>query len=151
MFSASSNQKVSFSYNWNNKIRGHRRDTPPNLVPDIASLVQTNPASSTQAKYTGIHNKTVFESSFSIMKGETDYDYQPNTPSTAVRVVDTTLDTARNAAQRDEQQPNSRLQFDNSCRTASRAWRGDHLFKGGVQFARLYFDDRVPGPRTTTT
>jgi len=142
VFSASSNQKMSFSYNWNNKIRGHRRDTPPNLVPDIASLVQTNPASSTQAKYTGIHNKTVFESSFSIMKGETDYDYQPNTPSTAVRVVDTTLDTAKNAAQRAEQQPNSRIQFDNILSYSKPGMAGDHLFKGGVQFARLYYDDR---------
>jgi hypothetical protein len=142
VFSASSNQKMSFSYNWNNKIRGHRRDTPPNLVPDIASLVQTNPASSTQAKYTGIHNKTVFESSFSLMKGETDYGYQPNTPSTAVRVVDTTLDTAKNAAQRAEQQPNSRLQFDNILSYSKPGMAGDHLFKGGVQFARLYYDDR---------
>jgi carboxypeptidase family protein/TonB-dependent receptor-like protein len=142
VFSASSNQKMSFSYNWNNKIRGHRRDTPPNLVPDIASLVQTNPASSTQAKYTGIHNKAVFESSFSLMKGETDYDYQPNTPSTAVRVVDATLDTAKNAAQRAEQQPNSRLQFDNILSYSKPGMAGDHLFKGGVQFARLYYDDR---------
>jgi hypothetical protein len=143
VFSASSNQKVSFSYNWNNKIRGHRRDTPPNFVPDIASLVQTNPASSTQARYTGIHNKTVFESSFSIMKGETDYSYQPNTPATAIRVVDGTLDTAKNAAQRNEQQPNSRIQFDNSLAYSKSGWGGDHLFKGGVQFARLYFDDAI--------
>jgi hypothetical protein len=143
VFSATSNQKMSFSYNWNNKIRGHRRDTPPNFVPDIASLVQTNPASSTQAKYTGIHNKMVFESSFSIMKGETDYSYQPNTPASAIRVVDTTADTARNAAQRNEQQPNSRIQFDNSLSYSKAGWGGDHLFKGGVQFARLYFDDRI--------
>jgi outer membrane receptor protein involved in Fe transport len=143
VFSASADQKVSFSYNWNNKIRGHRRDTPPDFVPDIASLVQTNPASSTQARYTGIHNKTVFESSFSIMKGETDYSYQPNTPATAIRVVDTTLDTANNAAQRNEQQPNSRIQFDNSLTYSKSGWGGDHLFKGGVQFARLYFDDAV--------
>ena len=141
VFSASSNQKVSFSYNWNNKIRGHRRDTPPNFVPDIASLVQTNPASSTQAKYTGIHNKTVFESSFSIMKGETDYSYQPNTPATAIRVVDTPADTAKFAAQRNEQQPNSRIQFDNVLSYSKPGMAGDHLFKGGVQFARLYFDD----------
>src|SRR5581483_9039888 len=142
VLSASANQKMSFSYNWNNKIRGHRRDTPPNLVPDIASLVQTNPASSTQAKYTGIHNKMVFESAFSLMKGETDYDYQPGTPSTAIRVVDSTLDTAKNAAQRSEQQPNSRLQFDNILSYTVPGLAGDHLFKAGVQFARLYFDDK---------
>jgi len=142
VFSVSAQQKMSFSYNWDNKIRGHRRDTPPNLVPDIASLVQTNPGSSTQAKYTGIHNKMVFESSFSIMSGETDYSYQPNTPQNAVRVVDATLDTAANAAQRAEQQPNSRLQFDNVFSYNKSSWGGDHLFKGGVQFARLYFDDK---------
>ena len=45
----SPNQKASVSYLWNNKIRGHRRDTPPDFVPDIAALVQTNPASATQA------------------------------------------------------------------------------------------------------
>jgi hypothetical protein len=142
VFSATADQKMSFSFNWNNKIRGHRRDTPPSLVPDIASLVQTNPASSTQAKYTGIHNKAVFESSFSLMKGETDYGYQPNTPSTAVRVVDIPLDTAANAAQRAEQQPNSRLQFDNILSYNVPGVAGDHLFKTGVQFARLYYDDK---------
>jgi outer membrane receptor protein involved in Fe transport len=142
VFSMSAQQKMSFAYNWDNKTRGHRRDTPPTLVPDIASLVQDNPGASTQAKYTGIHNKMVFESSFSIMKGETDYDYQPNTPATAVRVVDTPADKAANAAQRAEQQPNSRIQFDNVLSYNKSSWGGDHLFKGGVQFARLYFDDK---------
>src|SRR5438067_4447462 len=142
VFSLSSQQKMAFSYNWDNKIRGHRRDTPPTLVPDIASLVQTNPGSSTQAKYTGIRNKAVFESSFSLMSGETDYDYQPNTPQNAVRVVDTPADKAQNAAQRAEQQPNSRLQFDNVLAYNLSGLGGDHLVKGGVQFARLYFDDK---------
>src|SRR4029453_12549454 len=49
-----SNNKLSASYLWNNKIRGHRRDTPPNSVPDIAALKQTNPASTTQRKKPGI-------------------------------------------------------------------------------------------------
>ena len=141
VFSVNSQQKLSFAYNWDNKTRGHRRDTPPTLVPDIASLVQDNPGASTQAKYTGIHNKMVYESSFSIMKGETDYSYQPNTPATAVRVVDLPADKAANAAQRAEQQPNSRIQFDNVLSYNKSSWGGDHLFKGGVQFARLYFDD----------
>jgi hypothetical protein len=141
VYSLNSQQKMSFSYNWDNKTRGHRRDTPPTLVPDIASLVQDNPGASTQAKYTGIYNKMVFESSFSIMKGETDYSYQPNTPATAVRVVDLPADKAAFAAQRSEQQPNSRTQFDNVLSYNKSSWGGDHLFKGGVQFARLYFDD----------
>ncbi len=48
------NQKIGVSYLWNDKIRGHRRDTPPNIMPDVASLVQTNPAQTTQAKYTSV-------------------------------------------------------------------------------------------------
>ncbi|MEZ5418819.1 MAG: hypothetical protein R2708_15965 [Vicinamibacterales bacterium] len=44
------NQKLTGSHLWNNKIRGHRRDTPPDFVEDLASLRQTNPASATQVK-----------------------------------------------------------------------------------------------------
>ncbi|HWW83616.1 MAG TPA: TonB-dependent receptor, partial [Vicinamibacterales bacterium] len=142
VYSVDQNQKVQFSYNWNNKIRGHRRNTPPDLVPDIASLVQTNPASSTQAKYTGIRNKLVVESAFSWMNGETDYNYQPGTPSTAVRTQDSVLDTANFAAQDQEYQPNSRIQWDNSVSYTATGLGGDHLIKAGVQFARLYFDDK---------
>src|SRR5436190_5971658 len=134
------NQKLTFSYNWDNKVRGHRRDGVLN-TPDIASLVQRNPASSTQVKYTGIRNKVVFESSFSVMSGVTSYLYQDGTPSTAVRIEDTTANISANAAARHEQNPNSRLQFDNTVSMVKTGWGGDHLFKGGVQFARLYFDD----------
>ncbi|PYR16938.1 MAG: hypothetical protein DMF94_26110 [Acidobacteria bacterium] len=135
------NQKVTFSYNWDNKVRGHRRDGVLN-TPDIASLVQTNPASSTQAKYTGIRNKLVYESSFSVMSGRTNYLYQPGTPANAVRIEDATANISANAAARHEENPNSRLQFDNTVSMVKSGWGGDHLFKGGVQFARLYFDDQ---------
>jgi TonB dependent receptor/Carboxypeptidase regulatory-like domain len=141
VFSASSNQKFAVSYNWNNKIRGHRRDGTFN-APDIASLVQTNPASSTQAKYTGIRNKLVFESSFSRMKGQTNYFYQSDTPPTAVRIEDATLNIADKAAQRHEEQPNSRLQFDNIVSYSASGFGGDHLLKSGVQFGRLYFESQ---------
>jgi carboxypeptidase family protein len=138
--SLSSNQKLSFAFNWDNKIRGHRRDTNE-FQPDIAAVVQTNPASSTQAKYTGIRNKLVYESSFSVMTGQTNYLYQPDTPSTAFRIRDTTANTAIGAALRHEEQPNSRTQFDNTVSYTTTGLGGDHLLKGGVQFARLYFDD----------
>jgi len=139
--SVNQNQKLMFSYNWDNKVRGHRRDGALN-APDIASLVQTNPASSTQAKYTGIRNKLVYESSFSVMDGRTNYLYQSNTPATAVRKEDSTAGIADFAAQRHEENPNSRTQFDNMVSVARAGWGGDHLLKGGVQFARLYFDDQ---------
>jgi hypothetical protein len=138
--SASPNQKFAFSYNWDNKVRGHRRDGVLN-TPDIASLVQRNPASSTQVKYTGIRNKLVYESSFSVMSGQTSYLYQDGTPATAVRIEDATANISANAAARHEENPNSRLQFDNTVSMVKTGWGGDHLFKGGVQFARLYFDD----------
>ncbi|MBI3403646.1 MAG: TonB-dependent receptor [Acidobacteria bacterium] len=141
VFSASANQKWTFSYNWNNKIRGHRRDSN-DTIPDIAALVQTNPASSTQAKYTGIRNRLVFESSFSNMDGQTNYMYQPDTPATAIRVEDSTLGVFNNAATRHEEQPNSRLQFDNTVTYNATGLGGDHLLKAGVQYARLSYESR---------
>ena len=142
VWQAASTQKLAVSYNYNNKVRGHRRDVPPNFVSDIASLHQDNPAKSTQVKYTGIRNKAVFESSFSVMSGETNYLYQPGTPATAIRVVDNTLSTAANAAARQELNPNSRIQFDNVLSYSASGMGGDHLFKVGVQFARLRFLDQ---------
>src|SRR3954470_11657998 len=139
VFSATSNQKIAVSYNWNNKIRGHRRDGGF-IAPDIASLVQTNPAFSSQTKYTGIRNRTVFEASFSVMSGTTNSLYQPDTPATAVRIEDATLNTSANAAQRHEAQPNSRYQFDNIVSQNLTGKGGDHLLKLGVQFGRLAYE-----------
>jgi hypothetical protein len=137
-----SGQRLMFSYLWNDKIRGHRRDTPPNNVPDIAALVQTNPAQTTQVKYSGVRQRFVYESSFSVMDGQTNYGYQPGTPADAIRRVDDTLSTADVAAARHEEQPNSRHQFDNVFSYALNGPGGDHQLKGGVQFARLYFESR---------
>jgi hypothetical protein len=135
----STNQKLTMSYLWNDKIRGHRRDTPPNIVEDIASLVQSNPAQTFQTKYTGIRNRLVFESNFSIMDGETKYNYQPGTDASAIRKVDNARSEAFFAATRQEYQPNSRTQWDNIF-SYSADKGGSHLFKGGVQFARLYYE-----------
>jgi hypothetical protein len=136
------NSKIIASYLWNDKIRGHRRDVPPDNVPDIAALVQTNPAQTTQIKYTGIRQRFVYETSLSIMDGQTNYGYQPGTPPDAIRRVDSTLSTADVAAARHEEQPNSRHQFDNVFSYAVNDWGGDHQFKAGVQFARLYWESR---------
>ncbi len=97
--------EASFSYLWNDKIRGHRRDGTLRL-PDIASVVQTNPASTTQAKYTGIRNTLVFESNFSVMDGQTNYTYQPGTPADAIRMEDADAGIGDFAADREDHQPN---------------------------------------------
>jgi S1-C subfamily serine protease len=131
------NQKVSGSYNYNWKERFHRRDTPPNFVEDQASLWQTNPAFSAQAKYTLVRGKIVFDSTFGIMDGVTNYYYQPGTADTDIRVVDNGLSTAAVAADRHEEAPNYRTQFDNVVSYATPAWGGDHLLKAGMQFAQM--------------
>jgi hypothetical protein len=136
------NQKLSVSYLWNDKIRGHRRDTPPNIMPDVASLVQTNPAQTTQVKYTNVFQRLVFESNFSVMDGQTNYLYQPDTPPDAIRKVDNARSEAFFAATREEHQPNSRHQFDNVLSYAKSGWGGEHLFKGGVQWGRLYYESQ---------
>jgi hypothetical protein len=151
VWSVSTSQKLSVSYNYDNKIRSNRRnslnqytDALPGsaLTSDAASSLQSNPASSTQVKYTGaIGSKAVFASSFSLMSGETDYEYQPGTEH-AVRAIDTALNTASNAAFMREELPNSRLQFDNSVSYLATGWGGDHLLKAGVQFSRLRMFDQ---------
>ncbi len=135
------NQKLIASYLWNNKIRGHRRDIPPNIVEDIASLVQTNPASTTQVKYTGIRNRLVYEANFSRMDGQTNYGYQPGTAADTIRKVDNARSEAFFAASREEHQPNARTQFDNIFSYSTNKG-GDHLFKGGVQLARLDYESQ---------
>jgi Carboxypeptidase regulatory-like domain len=136
------NNKVAVSYLWNDKIRGHRRDTPPNIMPDEASLVQTNPVQTTQVKYTGIRSRMVFESNFSVMDGQTNYLYQPGTPADAIRRVDNARSEGTIAATREEHQPNSRHQFDNIFTVGKSGWGGEHLFKGGVQWGRLYYESQ---------
>ena len=71
--------------------------------------MQTNPASTTQAKYTGIRNRLVFESNFSVMDGQTNYLYQPGTPADAIRMRrQHAVDGRSSRAAREEHQPNSR-------------------------------------------
>jgi hypothetical protein len=134
----STNNKISVGYFWNDKIRGHRRDSN-DRIPDIASVVQTNPVQTTQAKYTGIKNRLVFESNFSVMDGQTNYTYQPDTDKSLVRIIDTGTTEVFNASTREEHQPNSRHQFDNVFTFGKSGMGGEHLFKAGVQWGRLYY------------
>jgi hypothetical protein len=133
------NNKVAVSYLWNDKIRGHRRDSTTQIIPDIASVVQTNPVQTTQAKYTGIRGSLVFESNFSIMDGQTNYTYQPDTLADAIRRVDNVTGKVDFASTREEHQPNSRHQFDNAFTWGTSGLGGEHLIKGGVQWGRLYY------------
>src|SRR5690349_1901720 len=88
VYQLSANQKLIGSYFWNNKIRGHRRDSN-DIIPDIASRRQTNPVQTPQVKYTGIRGSLVYESNFSVMDGQTNYLYQPETDPHSVRIIDT--------------------------------------------------------------
>lgn len=135
----SPNNKLTVSYLWNNKIRGHRRDSTTDAIPDIASVVQGNPVQTTQAKYTGIRNRLVFESNFSVMDGQTDYTYQPDTAADAIRKIDTGRAQVFFASTREEHQPNSRHQFDNIVSYSVDGRGGSHLLKGGVQYGRLFY------------
>jgi outer membrane receptor protein involved in Fe transport len=140
--SLASSQKLMVSYLWNDKIRGHRRDGN-DLITDIAAVVQTNPVQTTQAKYTGVFGpRLVYESAFSVMDGQTNYTYQPGTAESAIHRADFTLGTQDIASRRHEEQPNSRHQFDNIFSYNMTGLGGDHFLKAGVQWARLYFEQR---------
>src|SRR5687767_15363185 len=133
------NNKFTFGYFWNDKIRGHRRDSTTQIIPDIASVVQTNPVNTYQAKYTGIRGPLVFESNFSLMDGQTNYTYQPDTAPDAIRYVDNVTGEVRHASTREEHQPNSRHQFDNVFTFGKSGMGGEHLIKAGVQWGRLFY------------
>ena len=133
------NNKISAGYFWNDKIRGHRRDGT-NRIPDIASVHQINPVQTTQAKYTGIRGPLVFESNFSVMDGVTHYTYQKDTPPDAIRKIDTGLAEVFFASDREDRQPNSRHQFDNVLTFGKSGLGGEHLFKAGVQWGRLWYE-----------
>jgi hypothetical protein len=133
------NQKLTAGYFWNDKIRGHRRDSTFR-IPDIASVHQVNPVQTTQLKYTGIRNRLVYESNFSIMDGVTHYTYQPDTPADAIRKIDNTLQEIFFASDREDRQPNSRHQFDNVFSYGRSGLGGEHLFKAGVQWGRLWYE-----------
>ncbi|MBI3263388.1 MAG: TonB-dependent receptor [Acidobacteria bacterium] len=136
------NQKLMVSYLWNDKIRGHRRDSN-DKIPDIAAVLQTNPVQTTQVKYTGVlSSRLVYDSGFSVMDGQTNYTYQPGTPADAIRKVDSTLGEVYFASPRHEEQPNSRHQIDNVVAYNTSGLGGEHLFKAGVQVARLFFEQR---------
>jgi catechol 2,3-dioxygenase-like lactoylglutathione lyase family enzyme len=136
------NQKLMVSYLWNDKIRGHRRNGT-DLIPDIAAIVQTNPVQTTQAKYTGVFGaRLVYESAFSVMDGQTNYTYQPDVDPNAIRRVDFTIGAQDFAAPAHQEQPNSRHQFDNTLAYNVSGFGGDHFFKTGVQFGRLYYAER---------
>lgn len=140
VYQLSANQKLIGSYFWNNKIRGHRRDSN-DIIPDIASRRQTNPVQTTQAKYTGIKGSLVFESNFSVMDGQTNYLYQPETDPNSVRIIDTVTTQVFNAQTQELHQPNSRHQFDNTFTWGKSGLGGEHLFKAGVQWGRLYYGE----------
>jgi len=137
----SANNKLTAGYFWNDKIRGHRRDGS-NRIPDIASVHQINPVQTTQAKYTGIKDRLVFESNFSIMDGVTWYTYQKDTPPDAIRKIDNTLAEVFFASDREDRQPNSRTQFDNVVSFGKSGMGGEHLFKAGGNWARLYYESQ---------
>lgn len=130
--------RLHASYFWNDKIRLNRRDGS-DLIDDIASVVQSNPVNTTQIKYTGVRSRLVFESSFSLMDGQTNYTYQPGTPADAIRRIDTGTTVVTNASNRQEFQPNSRHQVDNVISYSASGLGGDHQLKAGVQWGRLFY------------
>lgn len=139
----SSNHRLGLVYNYNQKDRYHRRDTPPNFVPDKASYVQEQPGWTGQIKYTGVlAGSTVYESTAGAVAGTFPLRYQKEVGPNDIRREDTVLDTADGAAQRNYENPNYRFQFDNVFSHTRTGLGGTHNIKAGVQFSRQYFQEK---------
>jgi hypothetical protein len=127
-------------YNYNQKDRYHRRDTPPNFVEDKASYIQEQPGWTSQVKYTGVlTSRSVLESTMGAVAGTFPLRYQKDVRPEDIRREDTVLDTACCAAQRFYENPNYRFQFDNVLSHTRLGWGGSHNVKAGVQFTRQFF------------
>ncbi len=147
-FQISPNHKLGVVYNYNQKDRYHRRDTPPNFVADIASYLQNQPGRTGQIKYTAVlGGTTVYETTLGGVNGVWPLRYQPGTPPGALRREDDALLTGWGAAPREYENPNYRLQFDNVVSHHKSGWGGTHALKAGVQFTRQFYQEinRVNG------
>ncbi len=139
--------KLSGSYNFDDKQRFHRRDPPPAFVEDRATVHQFNPAATGQIKYTYTKNQLMFDSGLGMMDGVTEYQYQKEVQPGDLRREDSVRNSASVAANRYQNNPNSRIQFDNTVTYRVSGSGGEHVLKGGVQYSRLKFLDeyRVNG------
>ncbi len=137
-----SNHKFHFLYNFNDKQRGHRRNTPPDFVEDRAALRQENPGYATQGNYAGVFGDTVLSVRGGMMKGETRYFYQDEVGPNDIRREDPIFNTATVAAQYKNLQPNYRLSIAADVSRSMTGLGGDHLVKGGFQFGRLYMGNQ---------
>ncbi len=134
------NHRFGVVYNYKQKNRFHRRDTPPNFVEDKASYIQEQPGWTSQFKYTGVlKSSSVFESTIGAVAGTFPLRYQKDVGPNDLRKEDTTLDTASGAAQRNYENPNYRFQFDNVASHTHSGLGGSHTLKAGVQFTRQFY------------
>ena len=106
-------------------------------------MLQTNPAQTTQVKYTA-----VLSSGWCSNRRSASWTARPTTPiSRARRPMPSDTSTSRSARRisrrtAHEHQPNSRHQFDNSVSYNVSGFGGEHFLKAGVQWARLYYESR---------
>ncbi|MGH9330822.1 MAG: carboxypeptidase regulatory-like domain-containing protein, partial [Vicinamibacterales bacterium] len=135
------NHKASYSHNYNNKQRFHRRNLP--IEEDRATWIQDQFGYSLAGKYTGVlGSRTVFESGLGYMHGTFPLHYQQEVGPNDIRIEDTVRQTGSIAAPRNYDNPNSRIQFDNTVTFAVNGLGGAHALKVGVQIARQFFQER---------
>ncbi|MBI2221760.1 MAG: TonB-dependent receptor [Acidobacteria bacterium] len=131
--------RLGLVYNFNQKNRYQRRTAT--FEEDKATFVQLQPGYTGQAKYTAVlNNQFVFESTAGGVKGVWPLHYQKEVAPTDIRREDTVLQTGWDAAPRSYDNPNYRFQWDNVI-SHTRAGRGTHSLKAGVQFTRQFYRD----------
>ena len=107
------NNKLSVGYFWNDKIRGHRRDSN-DLIPGHRLGRADQPGADDAGRSTPA-SRTAWCSS----RTSASWTARPTTPTSptpiraCVRIIDTGTTEVFNASTREEHQPNSRHQFDN--------------------------------------
>jgi hypothetical protein len=136
-----SNHKLSVLVNVDEKLRPHRRDTPPSYVPDIATQNQKGIHWQGGPQYTAVFGRTLFESRLSYRTGTGYFKYQDAVQPNAIRVQDSTLSTANVAGPWDIRRPNSVTNWSNTVAYHVTSFGGEHNLKAGVQYTRQQWEE----------
>lgn len=137
-WSPATRHTLSVLFNYNDKIRHHRRDAPPAYMPDRATtrhhLWTTQPLIQYAAV---IGENAVFESRLSNRASDNWWGYQDEVALTDIRIEDQTRSTADVAGPKELSRPNSKMQFNNVLTLTTT----DHTIKSGVQYTAMDFED----------
>jgi hypothetical protein len=135
--------KISAEYNFNYQNRFFRRPTT-DLVEEVASWRQIEPANIAQAQWTGVLSQRVFlDARYGYLHLFFPLFYQPRVGPDDISRQDIVRLTLRDAATNEPLNTATRHQVNVSASYFVDDWAGAHTFKTGVEFGRAFNQNEI--------